>query len=180
MSKLFRENETVGFDSLKGKIITKIDDAKKHSDEILFHTDDGERYVMGHRQDCCEDVYIESIDGDIEDLLNTPILMAEMVQNEPNTNPEGVDIPDYQDSFTWTFYKIATIKGRVTIRWYGESNGYYSEEVSFERVVEVDYSDEEKEERQKEFEKYVGIQPMTRDTGKIFGLELPSIFGDEK
>ena len=57
--------------------------------------------------------------------------MAEEVTNEQDINPNGVDIPEFQDSFTWTFYKLATIKGYVTLSWYGESNGYYNESVSF-------------------------------------------------
>jgi len=70
--------------------------------------------------------------GDLEDLIRHPILLAEEVTNQ-DENPPGVDIPEYQESFTWTFYKLATIKGSVTISWYGASNGYYNESVSFRR-----------------------------------------------
>ena len=73
--------------------------------------------------------------GDLQDLIGYPLLMAEEVTNAQDENPSGVEVPDYQDSFTWTFYKLATIKGYVTISWYGESNGYYNESVSF-RVVD--------------------------------------------
>lgn len=60
--------------------------------------------------------------------------MAEVATNK-NENPPGVPEKKYQDdSFTWTFYRLATVKGYVTIRWYGESNGYYSEEVCWSAV----------------------------------------------
>jgi hypothetical protein len=68
-------------------------------------------------------------------LIGSPILLAEEAIRF-GENPEGVKVPEYQDSYTWTFYRLSTIKGNVTIRWYGESNGYYSESVSFIRIKE--------------------------------------------
>jgi len=120
-------NNRVDFEVLKGKTIV---DIKNNGDaEIIFKLDNGERYLMHHDQDCCEHVYIEDIIGDLNDLLNTPILLAEEVSNTELPMLECSD-----ESYTWTFYKLGTIKGYVTIRWYGSSNGYYSESVNLEKI----------------------------------------------
>ena len=68
-----------------------------------------------------------------DNLIGSEILMAEEASNY--CGEEG-KLREYDDSYTWTFYKLATIKGYVTIRWYGTSNGYYSENVDFEKVVQ--------------------------------------------
>ena len=115
---------------LLGKTINKID---QQEDEIRFVLSDGEQLALLHLQDCCERVTVEDIIGDMEDLIGSPITMAEVVESE--ANPESV-VKYYQDSFTWTFYKLATVKGYVTIRWYGESNGYYSESVDLVKIEE--------------------------------------------
>lgn len=95
-------------------------------DEIVFTTVYGEVFKMYHEQDCCEYVRVEDICGDLQHLVGAPILMAECAVNEEASG---------YDSVTWTFYKFATVKGYVTIRWCGESNGYYSERVSFVRLT---------------------------------------------
>lgn len=89
---------------------------------------DGSRYEFVHHQDCCEIVYLEDICGDMNDLIGAPILQAEEVSNEPEPDSLGGECEE------WTFYKLATILGSVTLRWYGTSNGYYSTSVSFKKI----------------------------------------------
>lgn len=108
---------------LKGKTLTEI--TKEGDDEIFFKTSDGETYQMYHEQDCCESVWIEDMVGELQDLIGTPLLMAE---------EETVQIETDWGSQTSTWYKFASITGYVTIRWVGESNGYYSESVDFKKV----------------------------------------------
>ena len=122
------------FKDLVGKTLTEI---KNNGDELIFIVDDGTEYKMYHAQDCCESVSIDDINGDLGDLIGTPILLAEEVSNYEPTSEEDIKrTKESEDwgSCTWTFYKLATIKGYVDIRWYGESNGYYSESVDFIQV----------------------------------------------
>jgi hypothetical protein len=117
---------------LIGKTLTNVEN--KGNDEIIFTCDDGKQYKMYHAQDCCEIVSIEDIVGDLQDLVGSPILKAEEVSNSEPTSKEDIErIKDADEwgSYTWTYYKFATIKGYVDIRWYGVSNGYYSESVDF-------------------------------------------------
>ena len=124
----------VEFSSLVGMTLTSIEvrsDRRKvdeSADEVLFNAKDGRVFLMYHDQDCCESVYLESCIGSFADLIGSPITVAEEItSNEPITGTEG---RTYQESFTYTFYKLATEKGTVDMRWIGESNGFYSEKVS--------------------------------------------------
>lgn len=107
---------------LIGQVVVSIE---KGEDRLDFTTSDGSRYRMYHEQDCCECVVLEDIIGDLDDLLDTPILLAEETTNYEEAKYE---------STTWTFYKFSTVKGDVTLRWNGSSNGYYSESVDFEKL----------------------------------------------
>jgi len=87
-------------------------------------------------------VQIEDICGDLDDLINSEILLAEEISCGTDSEDKEIDRTrknKYDESFTWTFYKLSTIHGSVTIRWYGTSNGYYSESENFTKVKDESY-----------------------------------------
>ena len=118
------------FDELLGRTLYK---AESDGEALTLYLSKTNYVRFQHHQDCCEYVYIEDICGDLDDLVGSPLLEAEEVSDY-----EGEDTGD--ESYTWTFYKFATRKGFVTVRWYGSSNGYYSESVSVD-VVDTNVND---------------------------------------
>ena len=133
------------FSELLGKVITKIERKNDYYDELYIHLSNGAIYKQHHQQDCCESVSIDDIEGDLDDLIGCRLLQAEESTSDATKTHEG-----YEDSATWTFYKLATRKGYVTIRWFGTSNGYYSECADFEKIQEEDPI---REQRMKKLEK---------------------------
>ena len=123
--------KSVKFDDLLGKTIVSIEGMEQYSKQINFTCSDGSRYKMYHDQECCETVSVEDVAGDVKDILGSPITMAE-------ESSESKVVEEYVESNTWTFYKLATVKGYVTIRWFGSSNGWYSESVEFFKLSTKD------------------------------------------
>jgi len=113
--------------NLIGKTLSRIEQID--NDELIFTTFTGEKFKLFHDQFCCESVSIADICGDLYDLLDSPILIAEEVSQQKD-DPEDED-----NSGTWTFYKFSTIKGSVTVRWFGYENTY-SVSVDFEKIEE--------------------------------------------
>lgn len=101
---------------LLGKTITAIE---LNGIGEIFITCGHEKFKMYHEQDCCENVYVHSIVGDLISLFGKPIIRAEEICNS--------DVPNDDGTATWTTYHL----NDVSIKWLGTSNGYYSESVYF-------------------------------------------------
>lgn len=125
------KTKEVNISELQGLTITKMDQSGLKGSLLYIETAEGRNFRFMHYQDCCESVTLEDVDGDFEDVMYSPVLLAEEV--------EGNLPQDFNESecwsYTWTFYKIRTNQGSITLRFFGESNGYYSESVNFEEVI---------------------------------------------
>lgn len=115
------EREEKDISDMVGKTFSQV---IANEDSLIF-ANDTEAYLFFHIQDCCESVTIDDICGELSDLAGTPLVKAEEVSDSFDSDPKE----EYDESYTWTFYKFATAKGYVDVRWYGTSNGYYSESV---------------------------------------------------
>lgn len=95
-------------------------------DRIVFVLNDGTAFVLHNESEgdygCDVSIHLVDIEGDLFDLIDRPLVVSETASHRP---PEKCC-----DSETWTYYRIATPKGMVSLRWHGRSNSYYSEAVS--------------------------------------------------
>ena len=106
-----------------GKTIAAIDGCEKGSQEVTFSFTDNTKCVLYHEQDCCESVLVEEIHGNPAQMVGHTIKKAAVSTATP---PQEFNY----ECAEWTFYKIACMGDYLTIRWLGESNGYYGVEVS--------------------------------------------------
>lgn len=120
-------NKTVDIKELEGKVVRGISGLHKGSEEVDIVTECGQHYRFEHIQDCCEHVDLEDFEHDGIEGAN--IISAVESTSYDDPNPRGWD-----ESYTWTFYRINTTKGELFMRWLGESNGYYSESVDLIHV----------------------------------------------
>lgn len=105
---------------LIGFKIDTIEGCHPGSERIVFISEESQELEIRHTQDCCEHVVVEEVHGDIQDLIGGVILMFEVASHDCTDEVENYGVAN------WTFYKIRTNKGDLTIRWLGMSNGYYS------------------------------------------------------
>ena len=114
-----------------GRFITRVVGLELGDTKICIYFSENEYIKMYHRQDCCENVDLDDICGNI-DLEGA--VFYELVEKKSDVELEAKE--EYEESWTWTFYTIKTSKGYLDLRWYGASNGYYSEEVNLEIYYE--------------------------------------------
>lgn len=124
------ENQVIfNVERLKQLIGSQRPDVSELRPEVVyFILNDGTAVAMYHVKDCCEQVYVEDIEGDLFDLIGRPLVVCEEASYAPENHERGVE------SETWTYYRIGTAQGLVTLRWMGSSNGYYGERVDIGRL----------------------------------------------
>lgn len=124
-----QEAREVPLSELVGKTVVKLDITTRR-DEVRFLCSDKTAYELFHETECCEQVFLEDINGEISWLVGVPILMADESRGDTGCEKDRDTNPHYR----WTFYRFATRKGYVDLRFLGTSNGYYSEEMTFMRL----------------------------------------------
>ena len=118
---------TNDFFTLKGQTIRKIIALNTGSLKIIT---DKYKYHLYHEQDCCENVRLVDVIGDVDKILNEEITFAE--EDSGAKDPEWHTSYDYDCHHTWTKFVLGTKNANVEFWFLGESNGYYSESISIQ------------------------------------------------
>lgn len=67
----------VNFFELKGKVITSIVGVNTEDEQTVITTRDGTVYTLEHKQNCCEQVRVYGTVGNIDNILNEEVIIAE-------------------------------------------------------------------------------------------------------
>lgn len=112
--------------------IAKNRNSDNEIEELILYFKSGNRLHIYHDCDCCESVIlIDIVGGNIDELVGQKIVSIKSVYKRSDERLFGEDSGYLDDSNTWTFVTISTLKDDITLRWHGSSNGYYSEYVDF-------------------------------------------------
>jgi len=109
-----------------GKTVVNVVVGKNSDDNdiVTIKFTDGSYLTMQHYQDCCEGVVLE--DYSLDELL--ALKGQKLVSAYETTDYQTTEYGDQ----CYTFYSIQGDSSSATLRWYGESNGYYSVKVIVE------------------------------------------------
>lgn len=147
------ENQIMQMCDLSELIGKVFDLVKLNGGAVEFFNDNKLMFCLHHEQSCCE--WVELIDGfdELHLLQNDPIMQSYATySHDGELKYESSHGSDY-DSLTWSFYTISTFYHSVTLRFYGQSNGCYSETADLYRCL----TDEEEIAYKKEVERYNAI-----------------------
>lgn len=114
-------------ENLQGLRVSEIDDL---GDSVLITTECGRQFLITHNQQCCENVFQESVDGKWESLIGKVIVHVSQSES-PGDDDDGLLL-----SQTNTTIILAVDDSTVISRWVGTSNGYYSERVDILELFE--------------------------------------------
>jgi hypothetical protein len=109
-----------------GQTVERIEVVKgtwSDNDRVTFVLENGDKVTLHHYQNCCENVGIE----ECPNLTNVRGLCTKAYEST-NHNSDA-------ECGMWTFYRFCVGEHDFEIRWYGESNGYYSVSVSVEYIT---------------------------------------------
>lgn len=129
------------FKTLTNKKIVDVKGLHCGSDHVSILFADGDAIKFYHSQSCCEEVELDDVYGNKEDLVGAILYGIELTTSNDSNAGYFPARDCYDSSYTWSFYKIKTSKGCVDLRWYGHSNGYYSETVNVE-YYQPDFDDD--------------------------------------
>jgi hypothetical protein len=128
--------EIYNYKSIIGKTITKTE--YKHEEGsgliecFIIYTDTFEKFMWYNSECSLNDcsIILTRVKGNLDNLLNSPLIKAEeYIEVEELKDKSG----DIYEQITWSIVTLATEKGEVVFSWAGRSNGYYCEEISFEK-----------------------------------------------